>query len=50
METAAAVPGLEEDLFDHNQELHPTFTSCTSLEEWENAAAAAGLGELLDTG
>ena len=50
MEAAAAVPGLEEDLFEHNQELHPTFTSCTSPEEWENAAIAADLGDLLDLG
>ncbi|MGB5758717.1 MAG: hypothetical protein WBM50_17520 [Acidimicrobiales bacterium] len=50
MEAATAVPGLEEEPHEHNQELHPTFTSCTSVEEWENAAAAAGLGDLLDVG
>ncbi len=48
MADAASTPGLRDDLFEHNQELHPTFTSCTSVAEWEAAATAAGLADLLD--
>jgi hypothetical protein len=48
MRAAADVPGLAEDLFDHNQELHPTFSSCETVEEWEEAVDLAGLGDLLD--
>lgn len=50
MEAAARVSGLREDLMEHNQELHPTFTSCTSVEQWEAATVTAGLDDLIDAG
>lgn len=50
MEAAASVPGVHEDLSEHNQVLHPTFISCTSVDEWEAAANAAGLADLISMG
>jgi ketosteroid isomerase-like protein len=43
MYTAGRVPDLEQNLAERNQELWPTFGSCTSTGEWEAAAVAAGV-------
>ena len=48
MEDAADVPDLEEDF--KNEALWPTFTSCTSAEEWEAARIAAGIEPPFDVG
>ena len=48
MQNAADVPDLEADF--KNEELWPTFTSCTSVEEWDAARITAGIGPPFDVG